>query len=239
MLRLIEEPRLLPTGSHGLSFHATRNEAARNAISFLAGTPRGQSASYWVADEATADYYRKWLGVEFPDHVGCVAILPHEQVESVDGRLRPVSEVKSFLEQHPEGVTAAGETLSRYWTRETLPAHLEYESWFQSQPNDASRFLCPYDLRTVPPDMAPEVLQELGSHHTHVTLSPSQEPGVRLLQLFVFPTVDELPECLEINLGWSIKRALTELLSGSRELSLTHKGEQVVREWGETAVIDW
>lgn len=239
MPEVLPDPRQLPQGSHCVSFHSTRDEAAHNAISFLAGTPAGQAASYWVPDPRTAGQYRQRLAIEFPDHVGCVAVLPHEQVEPVGGRLRPVNEVRAFLHEHPEGVTAAGETLSTYLTADNVPEHLEYESWFQEQPLGDSRFLCPYDLRRIPPDMAPQVLRELGAHHTHVVLSASRDAGVRLLQLFVFWTIDEIPEPLEGTLGWAWKSALVDLEKASRELELTSKGEGVVRDWSTTAVVDW
>jgi hypothetical protein len=239
MPMLLADLEDLPLGSHAASFHVSREEAAHNAVSLLAGAPKGQAASYWVADSDTAKYYSLWLAREAPDHVGCIAILPHEQVDRVGGKLRPTSEILSFVQGHPEGVTASGETITRYWTPKDIPDHLEYEAWFQEQPRDASRFLCPYDLRKVPTTMAPDVLRDLGSHHSHVVLSSSPEPGVRLLQLFVFPTIEQIPEPLDGTLGWGLKKDYIEIERPTRELTLTRAGEEVVQEWGERTTIDW
>lgn len=236
---VLAELRDLPLGSHCASFHVSRQEAARNAISFIAGAPEGQAKAYWVPDSETAAYYDLWLAREVPDAVGCVAILPHEQVESVGGKLRPAQEIRRFIGRHPEGVTAAGETITRYWKPQNVPDHMEYEAWFQSQPMEKSRFLCPYDLRAVPPDMAPMVLRELGSHHSHVVLSTSLEPGARLLQLFIFPTVEEIPEPIEGTLGWALKKDFVEIQRPVRELTLTPSGERVVNDWGERTTVDW
>jgi hypothetical protein len=239
MPALIENLRELPVGSHCVSFHASRGESAQHAVDFIAGAPAGQATSYWVPDAETAQYYSLWLAQEVPDHVGCVAVLNHEQVEPIEAKLRPVEEVRQFVSEHPEGVSACGETITKYWSRETVPAHLEYEAWFQTQPMAASRFLCPYDLRAVPPDLATRVLRDLGAHHSHVTLSKSVEPGARLLQLFIFPTVEEVPEVVEGTLGWAMKKDLVEIQRPVRELALTAMGEEVVRDWGQRATIDW
>ncbi len=239
MATVLDDLKDLPLGAHAVSFHSSRQEAARNAVSFLAGAPEGQAATYWVPDSERADYYRLWLAREAPSQVGCVAILPHEQVTEVDGKLRPVQEVLEFVGRHPEGVTACGETISHYWKPQNIPEHMEYEAWFDRLPRDASRFLCPYDLRTVPPDQAPLVMRELTAHHSHVVLSSSSEPGARLLQLFIFPTVEEIPEPVEGTLGWALKRDLVEILRPVRELSLTTGGERVVADWGQRTTIDW
>ena len=239
MATVIEDLKELPRGSHCVSFHANREEAARNAISFLAGAPEGQAATYWVPDADLAAYYNLWLAREAPEHVGCVAILPHEQVENVSGKLRPTMEIRRFMDSHPEGVTASGETITRYWKPQNIPDHLEYEAWFQDQPKGSSRFLCPYDLRAVPPDLAPQVIRELAAHHSHVVLSTSREPGARLLQLFIFPTVEEIPEPAEGTLGWALKKDLVEIQRPIRELSLTTLGERVVKDWGERTTVDW
>jgi hypothetical protein len=239
MANVIADLRELPPGSHCVSFHASREEAARNAVSFIAGAPEGQATAYWVPDADVAAYYNLWLAREAPDHVGCVAILPHEQVAPDGGKLRPVEEIRQFIAGHPNGVTASGETITRYWNRANVPDHLEYEAWFQEQPMGTSRFLCPYDLRAVPPELAPQVLRELGSLHSHVVLSNSREPGARLLQLFVFPTIEEIPEPVEGTLGWALKKDLVEILRPVRELALTSSGETVVRDWGEHTTINW
>jgi hypothetical protein len=232
MPQVVDDLRELPTGSHCMSFHASREEAARHAVSFLAGTPEGQPAKYWVPDPGRAAYYQHWLASEAPDHVGCVAILSREQVEPVQGKLRPIEEIREFVGGHPDGVTGCGETITQYWTDATIPDHLEYEAWFEGQPRDASRFLCPYDLRAIPPVKAPDVIRDLGRHHSHVALSRSPEPAVRLLQLFAFPTVDETPAPLERTLRWALEKGLV-VVDSLRELSLTEAGERIVRTWSE------
>jgi hypothetical protein len=239
MPTVVEDLKQLPRGSHALTLHASREEAARHAVEFIVGAPDSGATSYWVPDSDMAKYYSLWLAREAPDHVGCVAILSHEQVEEVDGKLRPAEEIRQFLGDHPDGVSACGETITRYWSRESIPAHLEYEAWFQSQPMAASRFMCPYDLRAIPPDIAPSVLRDLGAHHSHVALSTSTEPGARLLQLFIFPTVEDIPESTDGVLGWALRKDLVEIERPIRELSLTPAGEKVVREWGERTTVDW
>jgi hypothetical protein len=229
----------LPRGSHCLSLHADVAEAADHAADFLAGTPDGQAAAYWVADTALQSYYQDRIAEDFPGQVGCIMVLSGEQVHPVDGKLRPVDEVVKFVTSHPEGVTGAGETLSLYWGPENIPEHLEYEAWFDGQPRDSSRFLCPYDLRRVPIEDAPEILRELGKHHSHVVLSPSTQPAVRLLQLFVFETVQDLPPQLVDTFQWALDEELVEASQPSEELQLTAKGNQVVKEWGETTAVDW
>ena len=237
MPEVLADPQELPRGGHLLSFHATPEEGSRHAARFLAGTPPGQAASYWVVDEPTRRSYREASVQQAPDHVGCIAILPHCQAAPSDGVLRPAKEVQDFLRDHPEGVTAAGETITHYWTPETIPQHLEYEAWFQDQDRERSRFMCPYDLREIPRDLAPRVLRELGAHHTHVVLADSQEPGVRLLELFVFPKVRDIPSVLDGALGWALKRDLVEVDPSSNELSLTPAGDAVIREWSDRTVV--
>lgn len=229
----------LPLGSHCVSFHASREEAADHAARFLAGTPSGQAASYWVPDASLIAYYDERVRTHAPQQVGCVQPLGHEQVDWVDGKLRPTSEVSAFVRDHPEGVTAAGETLSLYWTSDTIPQHLEYEQWFDEQPREHSRFLCPYDLRKVPPDMAPNVLRELGAHHSHALLSDSQEPAVRLLQLFVFGNPDQLPAQLTETYQWAVGSGFVEDRGPREEMSLTRLGELLVRDWESGTTIEW
>jgi hypothetical protein len=239
MVEVLGDLSELPRGAHALSLHATREEAGDHAIDFLRGTPDGQTASYWVPDAALAQYYDERVSTEAPEQLGCVHVLGHEQVALVDGQLRPVAEVLDVIGQHPEGITAAGETLSRYWVPGNIPEHLEYEHWFDTQPREDSRFLCPYDLREIPPDMAPGVLRDLGSHHSHVVLSRSRDPAVRLLQLFVFGTVDQMPDDLRATLGWALSEGLVQLDDAGREMALTAEGETVVRRWGLDATVDW
>ncbi len=237
MPEVLPDPRELPRGTHLLSLHVTAAEAARHAADFLTGTPSGQAASYWVVDEATKGSYQETLIRQSPEHVGCIAVLPHSQVAPSEGALRPSNEVRAFLDAHPEGVTAAGETITRYWSRDSIPDHLEYETWFQDQERGNSRFMCPYSLREIPPDLAPHVLRELGSHHTHVVLADSKEPGVRLLELFVFRKVHEIPSVLDGTLGWAVKRELVSIDRATNELSLTPAGDAIIREWSNRAVV--
>jgi hypothetical protein len=239
MVEVLDDLSLLPRGAHAISLHASREEAADHAVEFLRGTPEGQTAAYWVPDAALAQYYDDRLSDAAPAHLGCVHVLGHEQVELVDGRLRPVAEVRALIGQHPEGVTAAGETISQYWAPETMPEHLEYESWFDEQPREESRFLCPYDLREVPPEMAPGVLRDLGSHHSHVVLSRSDDPAVRLLQLFIFAGPQEVPPSLLPTLSWAIAEGLVRLEGPGQLMILTSSGEAAVRSWGLEASVTW
>ncbi len=229
----------LPVGSHCLGLHASIDESADHAVEFLAGAPEGQAAAYWVADSALQSYYQDKLSQWAPEQVGCVMVLAGEQVHPVEGRLRPVEEVKEFVSQHPEGVTGGGETLSLYWTPDTVPDHLEYESWFDQQPRENSRFLCPYDLRLVPVPDAPEILRELGRHHSHVVLSPSAEPAVRLLQLFVFETATDVPAALAETLEWAVKEGFVRTDGPKGEMVLTSVGNDIVDAWAGVTSIDW
>jgi hypothetical protein len=228
----------LPPGSHCLSFHTDGEEAATNAVQFVAGAPPGQPVRYWVPDAALQSYYQQKLATEAPEQVGCVQVLDHEQVRPVEGKLRPVEEVLQFVGAHPEGVTAAGETLSRYWTPATVPEHLEYEAWFEEQPRGRSRFLCPYDLRRVPPEHAPETLRDLGAHHSHVVLSSSSAPAVRLLQLFVFGTPAALPPGLTDTYRWAVGEQLVEAGSPFEEMTIANAGTELVRAWSESTSVD-
>ncbi len=238
MPTIVEELRRLPAGAHCLSLHTTQVEAAGHAASFLSGTPEGQAARYWVPDPALAEQYRAAARESAPARVDCVAVLRGEQVAPLEGKLRPVAEVRDFLAQHPEGVSGAAETITRYWAPESIPAHLEYEAWLDSQPREHSRFLCPYDLRQIPPELGPGVLRGLGARHSHLALSGSRELGVRLLQLFAFPTIAEMPTALHPTLGWAVQRGLVELHTASRELSLTVAGERLVRDWSRRVALD-
>jgi hypothetical protein len=231
---VIEDLADLPLGSHCVSFHADEEEAARQAASFLAGSPPQQPTHYWVADVAAAERCaRELLRRTDPEHVGCVAILSREQVEFVGGRLRPIPEVTEFVEAHPEGVTAGGETLSHYWSPGDVPEHLEYEAWFDEQPRENSRFLCPYDLRRIPPHLAPTILRDLGSHHSHVALSRSAEPIEELLELFVFGLPSELPVRLLPTFEAAAAAGLVTAASPTAELRLTVAGEHRVQEWSD------
>jgi hypothetical protein len=233
MPEVVESLEELELGSHCVSFHASREEARENAVAFLAGAPEGQPASYWVADPALKDYYSEEIVARTPDHLGCVYILPGPQVKWIEDRLRPVDEVLQFVGAHPEGVTAAGETITQYWAPQNVSDHLEYESWFEERPRENSRFLCPYDLRRIPPEVAPETLRELGLHHSHVALSHSQEPAARLLQLFIFGFADEMPPALRESLAWAEEAGLVVDRGRPLGLTLTPGGEEIIRAWSQ------
>jgi hypothetical protein len=238
MARVLGDLADLPVGAHAVSFYSDRREAADQAMRFLAGTPSGTSASYWVVDPGTAAAYNERLAEVAPEQVGCVVALGHEQVERSSDGLRPSLEIREFLARHPEGVTAAGDTLSRYWGPTNVPDHLEYERWFDDQPRETSRFLCPYDLRTVPPEMAPAVLGELGRHHSHVVLSSSPAAAVRLLQLFVFETPGQLPPALSDDLRWAFGEGLVAPSAADEPLRLTPAGSAAVQEWAGRTPVD-
>jgi hypothetical protein len=236
---VLTDLRELPPGSHCVSFHTDVTEAADDAAEFLAGAPEGQAAAYWVGDTALQAYYQGRVAEEAPHQVGCVMVLSEEQVHPVDGRLRPIDTVVDFVRSHPEGVSGAGETLTLYLTPENVPEHLEYESWFDAQPRDGSRFLCPYDLRRVPPDQAPEILRDLGKHHSHVALSPSNEPAVRLLQLFIFETPADVPPPLAETLDWALRAGFVRRGDPDVPLELTPEGEALVEAWSQVTSLDW
>lgn len=239
MAELLAELSQLPSGSHCVSFHSSQSEAEDHAVEFLAGSPEGQASSYWVADPALQSSYQERLAERAPGQIGCVHVLDGEQVHPVDGRLRPVEEVVRFVSSHPEGVTGGAERISRHWGPANVPEHLEYEAWFDQQPRRSSRFLCPYDLRTVPPDRAPQILRELGSHHSHVVLSSSPEPAIQLLQLFIFGSPRELPPALDSILGWAVRRGLIEASDPSADFALTEAGNQIVQDWSRLTTVDW
>jgi hypothetical protein len=205
----------------------------QTAVSFLAGAPEHQAARYWVPSEELANEYNARVGQLVPGRGGLVRYLSTEQVEEREGRLRPVSDVTDFVEANPRGVTAAGETLSAYLNRDNIDAHLEYEAWFDALPRDDSRFLCPYDLRRLPVDQATEVLRSLGSHHNYVVLSRSTDPPIRLLQLFVFEKILEIPEPLEGTLGWAIRSDAVDIAGSPKALKLTRHGDEMLEEWGD------
>ncbi len=229
----------LPVGAHCLGIHVGEAEGAAQAADFVAGAPDRQPASFWVSDERRQQEYRETMGRVSPQQVGCVAVLPSEQVAPVAGVLRPVDEISRFVAGHPEGVTAGADTIDRHWTAATIPDYLEYEEWFESQRGDRSRFLCPYDLRRIPPEAAPELLRGLGSHHSHVVLSENPEPAVRLLELFIFGRPDALPPALEPTLAWARARGYLGAGRAEEEFSLTPEGERLIRAWSDSTEVDW
>jgi hypothetical protein len=238
MLEVLDDLADLPTGAHAVALYAGRDEAAEQAVEFLAGAPEGQAASFWVANPSLVPFYAEKLEARAPAQVGCVHVLDHEQVRPVDGKLRPTDEVLAFLASHPEGVTGGGDTITQYWAPSNIPDHLEYEAWFDAQPRGPSRFLCPYDLRRVPAKEAPRVLRELGRRHSHAVLSRSNEPAVRLLQLFVFGSTESVPPRLAGNASWAQTEALIELDGSTNEIRLTSKGEGVVEAWMSRPLLD-
>jgi hypothetical protein len=240
MPEVIDDLRELPTGSHALSFHASRQEAVDHAVGFLAGAPPGQATSYWVPEAEPATPYVEKLNEVAPGQVGCVRPLHGPQVVTSEGRhLRPTEEIRRFVTSHPEGVTAGAETITTYWSPQTVPDYLEYEAWFQDQPRNGSRFVCPYDLRRIPASDAPQVMMELGAHHSHVVLSTSDEPAVRILQLFVFATPAEVPIQLQDTLEWAKRAELISASDPNGPLTLTPLGESLVQEWSEIATVNW
>ncbi|MHB8351789.1 MAG: hypothetical protein ACYDFT_03730 [Thermoplasmata archaeon] len=234
MPEVVDDLSELKQGTHCLSLFTSRRESKEQAISFLAGAPTGQASSYWVADPSLKDYYSEDLASRAPEQVGCVHLLPGPQVTRVEGKLRPVPEIVEFVGAHPEGVTGAAETITEYWAPRNVPDHLEYESWFQEQPRGSSRFLCPYDLRRIPPEMAPETLRELGAHHTHVALSQSRDPAARVLQLFIFGYSEEVPAQLQGTLRWAEDSGWVQDRGPPTGLSLTASGEALLRGWSAT-----
>ena len=228
---LVGDLATLPLGSHCLGLHVGEDEAAQHAAAFLAGAPTGQPAAYWVPDTPAAELCRQKVAARAPEHLGCVAILSHEQVGFVDGHLRPTQEIVEFARAHPDGFTGGAETISRYWGPGSIPEHLEYESWFEAQPRDRCRFLCPYDLRMIPPHLAPTVLRDLGAHHSHVALSDSVEPAAALLQLFVFPTEADVPTALLPVLDDAFAAGLLVSRGPPGEFALSRAGGDLVQAW--------
>lgn len=239
MVEVLEDLSELPIGSHALSFHASDEEAAEHAVEFLEGTPEGQAAAYWVPDRELAREYDRRLIAEAPRLAGCVFALPHSQAVPIDGHRRPAPEIMAEISRHPEGITAAGQTITEFWTPDEVPEYLEYEAWFDRQPRERSRFLCPYDLRRLPPRDAPRILRELGAHHSQVVLSHVEHPAIQLLQLFVFTTESEVPPSLRGVLRWAIAERIIEVSSPSGDFHLTAKGDEIVQHWSSMATVGW
>ncbi len=231
MARLLQAASDLPIGAHCVSFHASQQEACDQAVSFISGCPNDQAASYWVAERTLLPMYESELKARLPQRPDVVHVLGHSQVHKVGDVLRPVPEVLAFIGQHPEGVTAGGETLTWFWTPETIHEHLEYERWFETQPRQRSRFICPYNLRKVPPGDVLEVLRELSEHHSHVVLSQSRDRPVRLMQLFLFANADSIPEALRPDLRWAVDAGYVQVESPSPLLFLSASGRQLLDDW--------
>jgi hypothetical protein len=227
----LEDLADLPLGAHCLGLYADLEEDAEHAAEFVAGAPTWHATAYWVPDRGTSDRCTERIARDGPDHVGCVGILPGGQVEAVEGRLRPVEEIRAFLGAHPEGVSAGADTLSRGLTAGTTPDYLEYEAWFDVQPRDSCRFLCPYDLRMIPPQLAPAVLRDLGAHHSHVALSASESPAVRLLQLFVFARYQDLPAPLLADAEEATAAGLLTVDPATGTFELSERGVFLIEGW--------
>ncbi len=237
MTQVIEDLRGLPKGSHALSFHASDREARDRAVRFIQGAPEGQRAAYWVEDEALKAEYDRRLAEAAPLQVGCVGILPEGQIENTPAGLRPVAAVREFVVAHPEGVTAGADTLFRHWDPQDPRPVLEYEEWFDGLARDQSRFLCPYDLRKLPSSdagTAARSIRELASHHSHVALSETEDPALRLLQLFVFASEDEIPDALRSAFREASAGGLIESGGSEGPFFLTAAGEAVVADWSQS-----
>lgn len=222
---IVQDLSELPLGSHCLELHSSEDEAADHAAAFLAGADDPKATSYWVADDKLLAFNQDRMARRDPALPTVLHTLEGPQAVPTDGKLRPTREVIRFIRAHPEGVTAGAATITRYWSREQIPAYLEYEQWFHQQARDQSRFLCPYDLRRVPVDLAPTVLPELVSHHSHLTLSTGPHPMALLVQFLAFPSQARVPEDLRRALAWSVQEGLIELKGAERRPVLALKGE--------------
>ena len=225
--QLISDLSKLPTGSHCLELFASEAEAADRAAAFLAGAEDPEATSYWVADDRLVALNRQQVARRDPRHEGNVHHLRGPQVVRREGVLRPTGEILRFVRNHPEGVTGGAAAITGYWTREEIPAYLEYEEWFHRQARGRSRFLCPYDLRKVPVDLAAEVLPELARHHSHLVVSTVRHPTTLLVQLLVFPSAESVPEKLRKVLDWALRGGLLGLEGREKRPVLARKGENL------------
>ena len=89
----------------------------------------------------------------------------------------------------------------------------------------------------MPPKQAPEILRELGKHHSHVVLSASEEAGVRLLQLFVFGMHEAVPPELTETAEWARSEGLITIDEVTRRISLTDNGESLIAEWAHRPLV--
>ena len=112
-----------------------------------------------------------------------------------------------------------------------MPDYLEHERWFPEQARGASRFLCPYNLRDIPAEDAPEILRALGARHSHVVLSSSSATTARVLQRFVFATARAIPATLRPELDWALGEGYVTVDGGTDRLSRTPKGAERVVDW--------
>ncbi|MDE1819238.1 MAG: hypothetical protein KGJ23_02840 [Euryarchaeota archaeon] len=229
---LLKDLSSLPSGTHAIAFHDSGEEEAEHAVAFLRGASDPGATAYWVAEPWVADLVREKLPRISARFEGAIRDLQGPQVAATQRVLRPVPEIAEFVSAHPRGVSAGADAVSYYWTREDVPRIEEYESWFDQQPRGGSRFLCPYDLRRIPLDMAPSLMRQLGSAHDHLTLSDSEDPISRLVQAFLFASPQGVPEGLRgtvdeaLDNGWLYYRP-------SHGFSWTVRGEhfsQLLRE---------
>jgi hypothetical protein len=225
-LEVIETADRVPLGSHALAVYATPEEATHLLAAFASGAPRGQPTRLFVSDEEQARAQRLAIGAGPTEHL---KVLPEGQAVLSEGRLRPAPAVRDFVEAHGEGVTAAGDTVSRHLTSSNARLFMEYEHWFDRQPRTRSRFLCPYDLRLLPTDQAPSILRSLAQHHSYVVLSGCRDPDIQLLQLFLFERQVPPPAPLASSLSWALAEKLVVRYPLTDRLGLTPDGQRIVR----------
>ena len=72
-----------------------------------------------------------------------------------------------------------------------------------------------------------------------MVLSPSAEPAVRLLQLFVFETATDVPAALAETLEWAVKEGFVRTDGPKGEMVLTSVGNDIVDAWAGVTSIDW
>jgi hypothetical protein len=219
----------LPTGAHCLDFFSSEDEAADHATAFLAGALDPEAASYWVAGDKLLAYCQEKAEERDPALAAQIHVLDGPQAVPTEGKLRPAPEIVRFLKAHPEGVTAAGATITEYWTREQIPGYIEYERWFEAQERSSSRFLCPYDLRKVPTDLADSVLPDLIAAHSHVVLSKLPNPASLMLQLLIFPQSELVPSEFRALLEWGLNERNLLWKETGDGLVLTPQGEHFAR----------
>lgn len=193
---VLDDPADLPIGCHAFSFHASVEEAADHASGHLWNSPTIDQGAYWIGTGRPRAPYEEAILRRRPEMLTALRSLETPSTEATDGALRPIKEVVAWVENHPDGVVAAAETLSWYWDPIHAPMNIAYEQWFHTLERRHSRFLCPYDLRRVPIGVAGLVLPKLRRVHTHLVLSTDRRPEIRVMQLLAFQGESELPELL-------------------------------------------
>ena len=216
----------LPRGSHAVAFYAGEEERAEVASRFISGAPVGQAVGFWVLDFRTDGQDNDRLGSRLRITWGASRRSARRRSSPARVAFGPWPRFADSC-RTTRRASRAGRTPSRTTSRtRTPPSHLKYESWFQSLPREASRFLCPYALRRIPPESAPEIMRELGKDHSHVVLSSSPGPAVRLLQLFLFTSSAESPERAHAELRWARNRGSVYLARRRDTLELTPAGRR-------------